>query len=670
MQLVSGLVTEIGHTLANGQVWLSVAEGIALFLVCTAIGVWIARSVGILSPDAPAGETIGVGLAVGLLVLSAWIALIGSGGGSAFTPVAVGFLIAVLLGASRFPRQRKPMTTAGKGDGAETLARRGGLLIAIGGGAIFIVAVAIIYGSTMALSARGGVQPLEFMDEAFYSVLASDIGRTGKELILWPSGFVDIPGIPEQNWYHWGEIWFASAAIKMFGAAPIAVRHFMVLPILLLACTTLTGTLVRRINRTNATGAFVVGFAACLFLAPVPWLAGSYFASWAVGLIFGITVYGLAAVAVLLALHTVLARKVNNDSWAYAVFAGTMFGSILPAHVVIAALASLGGAIFLGLRALRRYLFKQHVVIVPASWHRTIICAGLVIIATVFWGLFTGHGVPASALSTGVAPFNESWQRSIVSVLLGAGSFYAIAFACIANRSRRPAIADGYIAIAAMLGLAALAWGARLGDFNMFHVFFGAVAVFATPAAAMAMWYAWERVRATRGTIFTAIIALLFVAQLDVGFFLGVLRLQQFGPGYYAPVPVQLLDVIRGLPEDAKIAYSCGTTEEISYWVPRLLSIGVHTDRRIIPLCFEADYFAYLAGSELSADVESPLFRTAPQRSLYPASSAKPSSQAVAAFLTAKGIDYIYADDAHPNILVPGATRIASIDGFELLRVH
>ena len=51
----------------------------------------MARTVGLLRSDAPAGETLGVGLASGLMVLAAWWAAIWSEGRSSFTPVALGF---------------------------------------------------------------------------------------------------------------------------------------------------------------------------------------------------------------------------------------------------------------------------------------------------------------------------------------------------------------------------------------------------------------------------------------------------------------------------------------------------------------------------------------------------------------------------------------------------
>ena len=52
-----------------------------------------------------------------------------------------------------------------------------------------------------------------------------------------------------------------------------------------------------------------------------------------------------------------------------------------------------------------------------------------------------------------------------------------------------------------------------------------------------------------------------------------------------------------------------------------------------------------------------------------PDAAAAPSSAAVAAFLMANGIDYIYADAAHPDSLVADAGPIALSGDFQLLRL-
>jgi hypothetical protein len=149
-----------------------------------------------------------------------------------------------------------------------------------------------------------------------------------------------------------------------------------------------------------------------------------------------------------------------------------------------------------------------------------------------------------------------------------------------------------------------------------------------------------------------------------------VVRLQQFGPrGDYQPIPVSLLTAIRQLPADAELAYACRPFEEISFGNPRLLSIDAHTSHRVVPMCFEANVLSSLVGAPSSAQVPSAGFALAPQWTLYPTAAARPSSAAVASFLKDHGIDYIYADAAHPNSLVADAVLLARSGDFQLLRV-
>ena len=207
---------------------------------------------------------------------------------------------------------------------------------------MFVVVIALLYGSTMALSPRDGVQPIEKTDVAFYAVLAKGLAATGTEMNTFTSGFSDLPGVTAQTWYHWGELWLASAMIAIFGVAPLAARYLVVLPLLLLAAGALTGTLVRRINGSVSRPAFVFGFAICLILTPIPLLTGPFFSVWAAGLLYGIAVFGLAAVAVLFALYLLAVMGPLRPSWPLACFAGSAFAFILPAHIVIALLAIVG----------------------------------------------------------------------------------------------------------------------------------------------------------------------------------------------------------------------------------------------------------------------------------------------------------------------------------------
>ena len=315
-----------GFTVAisDGTVWLSIGEALLFAAVCLAFGTLVARLVGLLKPGAPAAETVGVGLASGLLVLAAWWAAIASGGRSSFTPVAVGFAIAIALAVvhrTRLRRTSEPIAASPEVEpetATSRASRRRSLALAIVGSGVFIVVVALLYGSTLVLSPRDGLQPVEFTDEAFYSNLGAELARTGTESIYPPSGFSDIEGLPAQTWYHWGEMWLEAAVISVFGAAPLDARHFVVLPVMLLAAAVLTGTLVRRLTGSRTRGAFLFGVLACLFIAPVALIPGPYFGSRAVGLIFGITTYGLASVAVLLSIYNLAVLGSRRASWALA----------------------------------------------------------------------------------------------------------------------------------------------------------------------------------------------------------------------------------------------------------------------------------------------------------------------------------------------------------------
>ena len=96
---------------------------------------------------------------------------------------------------------------------------------------------------------------LEVMDTAYYSILGRDLAQTGTETIYSPAGFdAASTGLPDQTWYHWGEAWLAAAAISIFGAAPLDARHFIVLPLVVLAAAAMTGTLVRRLTGATSLG--------------------------------------------------------------------------------------------------------------------------------------------------------------------------------------------------------------------------------------------------------------------------------------------------------------------------------------------------------------------------------------------------------------------------------
>ena len=664
MEWLQTLAAEFAITMGDGQVWLAIGTALLFGGVSLFVGIGVARFVGLLDREAQAAETVAVGLATGLVVLAAWWAAVASAGRSSFAPVAMGFVAAIVLAV--LERRRRP---AADGRAALRVSPDRHVVLAVVLGGAFVVVVALLYGATMVQSPRDGVQPLEFFDEAYYSILSADLANTGVETVYSPAGLGELPGFPAQTWYHWGEGWLTSAIIKVLGIEPLAARHFVVLPVLLFAAASLTGTLVRRVTGTRSLGAFLFGFFACLFLAPLPLIPGPFFASWAVGLIFGITVYGLAAVSVLLGIYSLAVLSARPATWSLAVFVGSTVAFVVPAHILLAILAVIGVVAASAVRAGQVLASTGRIPRVSTAWQRTLIVSVIAIAVTVVWGFLTGHGVGGSGSSPSVSPFNETWRDSLIIATVGAGAFLAIIGAWFLVRRDRPFEAALYVGTVALLVAGAIAWGLRLGDFNMFHAFFGGIAVFATPVAAIAVWTVVLRLRATRRPLLAFAIILLCIVQIQLGTIFGVLRLQRFGPGNYEPVPLEILTAIEGLPADAKLAYSCQPGEELAIWDARLLGISAHTGRRIVPMCFQAESLAQLSGGMASLDAINPLFQSAPQRQLFPTSSASPSPESLVAFMNAHGIDYIYADAAHPNALVPDATVVADAGEFRILQL-
>lgn len=678
--MLQWIQTEFSASLADGRVWLSLTVALLLGTACVVGGMWIARRVGLLDAHAPLGETLGVGLGSGLLVLAALWAAVFSGGRSSFTPVAVAFGIAIVIatrrrsndvglapGTTAHPVARKSFCVPGS--------RRSIVRAAMAAGAFAVVA-GLLYGVTMAPSPRRGEQPVEFMDAAYYSVLGEHLAQTGTESIYSPSGFDELPGLPTQTWYHWGELWLSAAVITVTGTEPLFARHYVVLPLILLAAAGLSGTLVRRLTGTSSRAAYLFGAATAVFLAPLPLpgpfevpLPGPYFATWARSLIFGITLYGFGTIAALLGLYILAGHSNRQPSWARSVFSGGVIASILPAHVVIATLALVGVGSVVTINLARSLALRKEWPPLDASWRATLTATALIVTATILWGIITGHGIGTSGLSATIAPFNDTWRESIIRIGLGAGAFLAIPVAWFLSPRKETLLARILAGTMALLVVGAVAWGARLGDFTMFHVFFGGIAVFATPVAAVAVWMLWNFLREKGRVRAAAALMLACIVQLEVGAASVIPRLLHFGPNDYEPIPVSLLAAIEQLPADAKLAYACGPLEEVAFWDARLLSITAHTGRPVVPMCFQAAYFDALNGLELSPDVASPLFRWAPQRALYPRSGAQPTSADVAEFLKQHGIDYIYADGVHPNSLVAPALPVATTGNFQILYV-
>jgi hypothetical protein len=657
MDWLNGFGVELTAALADSRVWQSILTAFILGGVCLVLGTWATRRVGLLDRDAPAGETLGVGLGSGLLIFAACWAAVGSGGRSAFTPVAIAFVVALALGlrASRggardllpgMRRSRVPMTRA-----------------LIAGGA-FVAVVGLIYGSTMAPSPRNGAQPVEFTDVAFYSSLALSLNSNGLESTSYPSGFDSIAGLPVQNWYHWGEIWIAAATVRLADLDPVLARHYVALPLTLLAAAALAGTLVRRMARTSSRRAFLFGAATLLVLSPLPLLPGALYGWWAVGLLFGISLYGMSVIPVLLGLCLVTGDDERLRSRASQVFAGASLTFLLATHIVVAVLAVIGvvGVFSVGMvtAALQRKRTR-----IPEAWRGLLAATVAVGVATLGWGVATGHGLGGVGTSASVAPFGRPWVEAIAFNTIAGGTFLAIPAAWWWTRTTSTRPAGVLLGVMGLVTAGAIAWGARFADFDMFHVFFAGVTVFAAPVAAAAVWMIWRRLRA-RGSVQLATILLIFcTVQLEFGLIPAVTRLQLFGAGSYAATPTDVLASIRALPADARLAYACMPDEG----APALISIYAHTGRRVVPLCFEVDTWSPMLGANQTSAPENPGFRVMPQYDLFKDRSTPPSPARIVAFMREQGIGYIYANADHPNVLVPQAVPIAQSGSASVLRV-
>ena len=353
-------------------------------------------------------------------------------------------------------------------------------------------------GRRIVLSPRDGVQPLEFNDEAYYSILGADLARTGTESIYSPSGFTEIVGLPPQTWYHWGELWLAAAVITVFGRRRSQARYFVVLPVLLLAAAALTGTLVRRMTGSASRAPSCSGSSpACSWRR----CRSSRARSSAPG-------------------RSADLRDHDRTAWrrwrscSRCTACGPRAGGRPPGPWPRSSAAPPRyragphrdrGA---GARRRRERLDHPHrrsswrrddCPIVAPVWRRTFVATGIASVATVAWGLLTGHGVGSSALSPSVSPFNASWRESVAITTLGAGAFLAIAVAWFMVRKERHR-GRLYLGTVVLLCRRCARVGCAARRFNMFHLFFGGIAVFATPVAAVAVWSIWLRLRATSHT--------------------------------------------------------------------------------------------------------------------------------------------------------------------------
>ena len=123
---------------------------------------------------------------------------------------------------------------------------------------------------------------------------------------------------------------------------------------------------------------------------------------------------------------------------------------------------------------------------------------------------------------------------------------FTIPAAWALTRRRSRLDADIYLGTMAIVVVGSVLWGLRLGDFNTFYVFFGGIAVFATPLAAAAAWSVFCRSRQTNHLRVAAFVVVLCAVQLLVGAaIIAPAALRKSAPlPERQPIPIAMLDEI------------------------------------------------------------------------------------------------------------------------------
>jgi hypothetical protein len=375
--------------------------------------------------------------------------------------------------------------------------------------------------------------------------------------------------------------------------------------------------------------------------------------------------YGLAAAVIALLVHLAIMRATGSS----VVFAATLSAALLPSHVALAVLIAFAGAITIVVTWAARCLERRAIVRPTGTGVQLLSAAVAMWTITFVHGTLTGHGVLGSGTSTLTQPFNGVWRTALVGVAAGSLGLLAIPAGALVLRSTHPTMATLCFAAALTVGGGALAWGLRLGEFTMFHAFFGPLVLVGTPVAVAAVMALWDRLRARGRQRIALVLITAAVLQVELGVGSSLARLMDFSPHAYPPVPVAVLDTISALEPDAKLAYACNPGEEIAYWDPRLLSIDLHTGRRIIPLCHQTNALGVIVGGEAVRWETVPSFVYAPQSQLFPTRSARPPPEEVTAFMEREGIGYLYVDAVHPNTLVPEAVPVLVVGETMLLQL-
>jgi len=649
---MTDLLADVMAAIGDVGSWASI--GIALLAVplLLIVGVLIAQRILLLdaATDDDVATTFGIGLSVGLLAVATVWASLGSGLRSVYVPVLAWLVLAIAFGSGRVAVRVRLDGRAVRGGAAA---------------AAFIVAVSLLYATTIAPRPRDAEQPVEFFDAAFYSDLGADLASDGTESVYSP-GAVDEMGasIPSQTWYHWGELWLAALVVDVAGISPMDARHLVVLPVLVLAAAALGGALVRRVVSPRSTEFFLIGAACTLFLAPIPLIRDPDIEWFARSLVFGITQYGLAVIVILLGIHLLVSGRLRPNTAGALVGAG-LTSALIASHIGLAVIACVGVlcaasvAILTGRHpkdSARRWV--QPAVILVAS--------GL---TTLAWGYATGHRLAGLGEIQGISAFDAAWGRSLIGTLIGAGVILIAPVLWLWTGPGRGATRATFIGALIATGTAAVAWGALVSDLNTFHLFFGAVAAILTPVAIVAALSFLAEARRARRVVTSTLILTAVLGQATFGAIQAGVVLRALAPADGAATPVRVLANLRELPAGSKVAYGCEPLENFAAWDYSLISIEAHSGVSLIPMCFMADRARRLLARELDPSIASPFFGITPQRQLYPRRAARPSDEAVETFLREHGISYIYTDASHTDTLVPSAERLFRDGGVTIYRL-
>ena len=265
-----------------------------------------------------------------MLVLASWWAAVASGGRSSFTPVAIGFACSLVArcghaGAGATALTMRMPEHPGSPDSSTS---------ALMGGSVVVIARA------RAASARStrprGRATASSLSSSMTRLTTQSSARTsrgqGHETAYSPSGFTD-PGLPSRPGTTGGNCGSVGGHHGL-RHLPVAARHFVVLPLLLLAAATLTGTLVRQITGATARSAFFFGFLACLVpgagpFHPRPAARGALrrFDLW------DHRVWSRSCGGAFCAVQPDRVRSPNITPWSVIVFIGTAAAVTVPAFI-------------------------------------------------------------------------------------------------------------------------------------------------------------------------------------------------------------------------------------------------------------------------------------------------------------------------------------------------